>query len=280
MQSRLGIFASHTSGEIEFQDLFSNKLQWLETDRFSKRVVQSPKSLPASEKLRWLTWEMVRSSLPTAGKITKVSSDRLELNIGSNQDVRTGTVFRVIRLKDSGYGQTQMVLPFELRADTVTPTMSTAFLQRDGLAQLWDDAVVEAGDIVLRRGAPNSQIRITTPRFDTNMMSNENRIKLTRVVRNGNGLQSKRLMSAADELANKLMIKMAQGIQMQGVTAISTDPKNPTHEIAGVIYPNEGDPNCENFSVMFSVKSVQDGRILKTVPVISVTLKEINAWEP
>ncbi len=276
-EPRLGTFVK-SGQQVKFYDLFGNASTPLDSARYERKPIQDPADIPADQKLRWLTWELAQASLPMAGRVRRVDGDEIEINLGKNQGVSDGAVFRVMRYDSSNGRSTQRILPMEVKADTIGMNSTVAMLQKDGLSALWEDLQVEIDDVVLQRGMSDPRVRICFPSASTTLMPGETAKKWKTVFKNPQ--QVRRLNLSMSQVGEQLTLKMIQGLQAQGISNISSDPTDPTHEIVGIISPVDATPDCSRFAIQFSVKSIQDDRVIKIVSPIRVSEGDVRNWQP
>jgi hypothetical protein len=274
--SRLGVFAK-IDGSNYFYDLFSTKGFKIEGERFTGNRDTTPGSLPDHQKFRWLTWEIAKAALPSAGRVRSIDDDRLEINLGSNHGLQPGSVLRVIRPQEADYQRTNPILPFELKADTVQPNSAIAVMQKDGFSQLWPEMSIQLDDIVLPRGLMQPVIKIESPQASYMLLPDKAQRVLETVFKNDfqRGRLSRSMAICGDQLVKKMMF----GLHSHGYSAFSADPANPTHIVSSIISPLEADPDCKRFAVQFTVRSLNGDRST-TIPAVQMSSNEVGAWKP
>lgn len=274
--SRLGVF-SKVNGKTQFYDLFSSKGYTIESNTYRGKPISDTELPPNNQKFRWLTWKLANAALPAAGRVRSIDGDRIEINLGSNHGLQSGSVLRVMRRSELDYRGSTRILPFEIKADTVLPKSTTAVVQQDGLTQLWPDISIELDDLVLPRGVRNPTIGFDTPKFSPTLAPDKVSREFNSIFKNAT--QIGRLNRSMDSCSEQLLTKMLQGLHSQGYESFSVNPANPTHIVSTEIAPLEANPDCNRFAIQLTVRSLED-RDSSVFPVVEITSKEVAQWQP
>ncbi len=274
--SRLVLFEKASASTLNYFDLFDDARQIASREGSKLSRVSSFDTIPRDEKLRWLTWQILRSSLPTAGKVQTVGTENVVFNIGSNHGVRKGDQFQLIRQATDSTSRTRIVLPFELRADVVGPNQTTGYLAESELAQLWDDFELQEGDLVVRQGAQDCAILVSPPVANPQLWQGDVAKKLN----TWNRLQMSRILQKMASVSNSFSESLATGIQQNGVPTPRERSGNATHTVQGYISPLEANVDCHQFLMNLEVRNANTGDLIQSIGNIKIHEDEIRGWRP
>lgn len=273
---RLVLFEKANASNISYFDLFDDARQVASREGAKLSRVSSFDTIPRDEKLRWLTWQILKSSLPTAGKVQSVGAESVVFNIGSNHGVRKGDQFQLIRQATDSNNRTRIVLPFELKADVVGPNQTSGYLAESDLSQLWDDFELQEGDLVVRQGAPDCAILVAPPVANPQLWQGDVAKKLN----TWNRLQMSRILQKMSSVSNSLAESMAIGIQQNGVPTPKEWSGNATHTIQGFISPLEANVDCHQFLLNLEIRNTGTGDLIQSIGNIKFHEDEIRGWRP
>jgi len=121
--------------------------------------------------MRYLVWRLAKFILPTAGRVTEVSQQRVKLTLCRMDGIKQGDRLTARRSSDATSGElsaSEMVLPHELIVTETTDVDSLANVERLEGVESQETLAIEVGDIVHRRPARRIVVGVLKPRVDMN----------------------------------------------------------------------------------------------------------------
>ena len=259
--------------EKRVYDLFGRGYTPFE-DRLEITQIKKLDDVPDHELFRFLTNTIAERVLPRAGRVRAVSTDTVEFNIGSNDGVTPGSLFRVVRL-DRSYQDTEQIIPIQLKADTVSAESTVAMIVRDELSELWGESSIHLDDMVHLLGASNSTIRFSSWETSMVLTPKEEAARANRALRNG--AQRRRLETTAEQMSRQMISRLSAGLQQVGIGKNEDDPNMATHVVSGVISPMVASPDCSRFRVQMHVTSPTSPNGIPIGP-FTITAKQASGW--
>lgn len=172
---RFGYLESEPQSEqspIVFRDLFSSHIQTIPREGISAiGRIETDAEVPPAHEMRYLVWRLAKFILPTAGRVTEVSQQRVKLTLCRMDGIKQGDRLTARRSSDATSGElsaSEMVLPHELIVTETTDVDSLANVERLEGVDSQETLAIEVGDIVHRRPARRIVVGVLKPRVDMN----------------------------------------------------------------------------------------------------------------
>lgn len=264
------------------RDLFSSKLAWIERARIvpeKSRTIKDVSQVPHDNLMRYLVWNICDTTLPFAGRVTRVDGSTAEINFAAAQHkFEKGTRLKTVRF-DPQLAEGQSVaqsLPLELTVSSAGSSSVKAAWDLSPVATLWSDTVrLEPGDIAYPKGQRRPLIALENPVVDAPNRERWKALRLDNPVRRkqveyDTGQAAKLFANLMRESCLKLQVPVVKGTTVQEVL-----DEGATHVVRGSIKPF-----ADNlYDVRLSVYDAFSGKPKRELDV-RVGKGQLEGWRP